>query len=173
MRMMPNVAYLMLLSIPISGLASENVPPHIGTEAILDRVAFGISAYISDCKREPESLNDLLVRSGGLQQCWNGPYVYKNGVVDDWGRLLVYSKKIDKKGGFKLQSLGQDGVIDSADDIIYGDVAKPWRAVYGERQGSVAMWAFLVGVTLATLVCVTAFVGIVLSKLSRRRPLRS
>ena len=73
----------------------------------ISRLAMAVESFYLDTGTTPDSLDDLVNESGGVEG-WNGPYVKPSSLKDPWGREYVYNYPGDH-GDFDLYSLGADG----------------------------------------------------------------
>jgi len=73
----------------------------------ISRLAMAVESFYLDTGSTPDSLDDLINESGGVDG-WNGPYVKPSSLKDPWGREYVYNYP-GEHGEFDLYSLGADG----------------------------------------------------------------
>ena len=73
----------------------------------ISRLAMAVESFYLDTGTTPDSLDDLINESGGVDG-WNGPYVKPSSLKDPWGREYVYNYP-GEHGEFDLYSLGADG----------------------------------------------------------------
>ena len=73
----------------------------------ISRLAMAVESFYLDTGTTPDSLDDLINESGGVDG-WNGPYVKPSSLKDPWGREYVYNYP-GEHGDFDLYSLGADG----------------------------------------------------------------
>ena len=73
----------------------------------ISRLAMAVESFYLDTGATPDSLDDLVKESGGVDG-WNGPYVKPSSLKDPWGREYVYNYP-GEHGEFDLYSLGADG----------------------------------------------------------------
>ena len=107
----------------LAGLAAVKVGSRVGesqeagAKANIKTIGMAISLYEVDNGSLPANLSALMTKPGSANN-WRGPYL-DTLPKDPWGNEFQY--QIDgNSGGYKLHSLGADGVV-SGDDVTKGD----------------------------------------------------
>ena len=111
----------MLLVVAIIGLLAALLVPQLGkqfgksqvkiTTAQLANLAQSVEQFRLDIQRYPTEQEGLkvLVDKPLQLDTWDGPYLGKKTLpTDGWGREFIY--KLDDTFGFRIMSLGADGV---------------------------------------------------------------
>ena len=83
-----------------------------------------IGAFLLNTGYYPDTLDDLLVCPGGLEDVWEGPYLKESQLYDPWENPYIYFPEGSvNPGSYDLVSYGADGAQggegDNAD--IYND----------------------------------------------------
>lgn len=153
-----NVATKLTIAFASVGLVgSYQSPPHFVVEAQLERVSVSIDSFRADCRRLPGDLSELLSLRDSTRECWKGPYLSANALVDSWENQLSYHASGD--GIFySLRSIGVDHQLGTSDDIVFGDKEKKWRSLYhngaGLPDGSVVRWKWIFALLIAGAVVI-------------------
>jgi len=74
-----------------------------------------IRMYEMDCGRPPDSLQSLVQPDGA--KGWTGPYMEGPVPSDAWGHPIQY--RVSSSNSFEFQSAGPDGIVGTADDLIW------------------------------------------------------
>jgi Type II secretion system (T2SS), protein G len=87
------------------------------TSLLIEAISTAIDSYEVDNGVFPGALKNL-VRKGN-ENNWNGPYIPSGNIPKDaWGNAFEYTLKGEK---FEIRSAGQDGELNTSDDIVNVD----------------------------------------------------
>lgn len=121
------------------------VRPLLRYEFELKKLATTVERFRAECGELPAGLDELAVAAG--HACW--PQAVEPARLHDaWSRPYRYQVQ---GSGFELRSAGADGVVFSADDIVSGDAAAPWRDQYRPPTDWPRLLAALATVLMAGL----------------------
>lgn len=117
-------------------------------EAELRSVADAIEHFRTQCGVLPLRLRELSGITAGRAACQQQAAAAPVRLRDAWGSSYHYARAA---GGFTLRSAGSDRVAFTADDIVLGDAAWPWRSVYRPPADWLGLSLALATVLLAVL----------------------
>ena len=93
------------------------------TKIDLDGLGVALDAFEVDTGRYPterEGLSVLVVPPTDESGKWRGPYL-KQLPTDQWGHAYIYHAQVSPQTGYRLLSLGPDGIEGTPDDILPGN----------------------------------------------------
>jgi len=85
--------------------------------AKMSKIGSAIESFYIDCDRYPETLEDLQVAPGDLEEKWGGSYLKNSEMEDPWGNRYIYVLEGQRnRGSYDLICLGADGQPDGEGD---------------------------------------------------------
>lgn len=124
---------------------SLHTPMRLRYELELKKLATTVERFRAECGVLPARLDELAVAAG---RACRPQAVEPARLHDAWSRPYRYQVQ---GSGFELRSAGADGVVFSADDIVSGDTAAPWRDHYRPPTDWPRLLAALATVLMAGL----------------------
>ncbi len=133
-RLWQSLAYVFLVLATLSGVLFSSVRQRRNNLAVqkafsqLRALASLAEVYHDVFGEYPESKDAFFVLHPRIHRPFSRPEFW----VDPWGHDYVY---MDRSSGFRIISHGQDGLLDSSDDLVVDKASQSGRAAEGSSEG--------------------------------------
>lgn len=148
--------YLLLFFWINIGYSESKYSPYIDFE-VIEKALF---MYKEDCGFFPAPKKGLTELINSNLKCWNGPYLKKSLLKDNYQNEYIY--KIDKnKTSLILSSVGKDGVMGTYDDFSNKDDSKKRKfineMVWGDSSQLLPFLQYFIFLIFVVLIAFLSF----------------